>query len=139
MPAFMTILGRVATDPKFRKITDNAGFLSFRIASQRTYRQKQDDGSLKAQSDFFTVDHWVKEDSGLIEHVQKGREIMIQGELENNKYSKDVGGESVTMPAEVVKSKKLFLIGGRPSGSGTSSEHTSAPEGADGSGENLPF
>ncbi len=138
MPAFMTILGRVATDPKFRKITDNAGFLSFRIASQRTYRQKQDDGSLKAQSDFFTVDHWIKEDSGLIEHVQKGREIMIQGELENNKYNKDVGGESVTMPAEVVKSKKLFLIGGRPANSGGSSP-APAPDGADGSGDNLPF
>jgi single-stranded DNA-binding protein len=136
MPTLVQVQGRVASDPQFRKIKEDTGggFLSFRVASQRPRGKKNADGSWENQVDFFTVDHWVKEDSKLVQNLKKGDPVFGAGELHNNHYEKKLdGGSTVKMQAEVIRTSILQRLSSGTKGSSDTVDSTPATD------SDIPF
>jgi single-strand DNA-binding protein len=118
MAARVSILGRLTQDADYREVSDKGGYLRFRIASSRSYTSR--DGERK--TDFFNVSKWVKSGSKLPEILSKGKQVYIDGTLENDNYEKE--GERVYR--DVIKAQDIQLTGSRGS--------TDAEASADGGG-----
>lgn len=77
------IKGRLAADPELKNVETKNGskaVCNFNVAVDRTFGE---------ETDFFRVQVWGKTAEFVEKFFRKGKEILVQGSMENVKYEKD--------------------------------------------------
>jgi single-strand DNA-binding protein len=77
-------IGRLTADPEPIKITDAGPVTSFRIAVPRPKTADR-------EADFFAVEVWQRLAHTCAAHLQKGREVAVEGRLDQRQWRADDG------------------------------------------------
>lgn len=119
--------GRLTADPELRYTPDGKAVASFNLAVDRP--GKKDENS---KADFFRVEAWEKLADIIVQYLQKGSPIIIQGSLRTDSWEKDGERKYIT---KIVANQMRFLPGGKKR-----EESAAAPTGSDSPGdEDVPF
>ena len=87
------IVGRIATDLELKELT-NTSVLNFRIAFDSGYGEKK-------HTIFMAVAMFGKRAESMEKYLSKGREVLIVGKLQENKWEKDgVEQSRITIDAD---------------------------------------
>lgn len=86
------LMGRIASDLELRTLQSGVSVLSFRVAVDRNYQSK--DG--ERQTDFISVTAWRTIAEFISKYFEKGRMILIEGELQTRSYT-DKDGKNNTI------------------------------------------
>lgn len=123
--------GNLVQDPLLRSTPKGTPVCTFRLASNRYYRQ---DTGFEKETSFFDVETWAK----LAEHCytigHKGRGIRVTGRLKQDRWTGQDGKtySRVTIVAEHIAFKPDFSrdagVSGQPGGSSEESEPEALPE-----------
>lgn len=117
------MIGRLTRDPELR-FTAGSGkaVATFTIAVNRGYG--------KDEADFFRVVVWGKQGENCANYLAKGRQVAIQGRLQNNNYETSTGEKRYT--TEIVAHTVEFLgSGNRKEGFGGGFNNTGLPDFSD--------
>lgn len=85
----VTLLGRITNDLELKTTPSGVPVLTFGIAVDRRY---QEQGKEK-KADFFNCVAWRNEAEFISRFWTKGRAILVEGELQNRKYTDKSGTE----------------------------------------------
>lgn len=85
----VTLLGRITNDLELKTTPAGVSVLTFGIAVDRRY---QEQGKEK-KTDFFNCVAWRNEAEFISKFWAKGRAILVEGELQNRKYTDKSGTE----------------------------------------------
>ena len=80
----ITIHGRLTADPELKHTQSQVAYCTFTVAVDRSY--KQGDEKL---TDFFNCIAWRGQAEMIAKYFNKGKEIVVNGEMNNNPYEKD--------------------------------------------------
>ncbi len=126
----ITLVGHVGQDPHCVSFGDTGNkVVKFSIAVKE-YSSKSDE----KKTLWLDVDAWNGLGDRVLEHVTKGRELVVNGRLGISTYYREINGEKVKMTKPVVKLSSFHLCGRRP-GSDQESENEAGPGENNGSGE----
>ena len=113
------LLGRLTRDPEQRTTASGKNVVSFSIAVSRA---TQDD-----QADFFNVTAWEKLGDLVMQYLNKGRRVLVQGRLRQDSWEdKDTGKRQSRI--EVTASDVTFLDGPNGDNSGSAAPKTTKKE-----------
>lgn len=113
----LVITGRVGSDAVFRAFPNGGGVLSFSVATNSGYGDKEK--TLWLRANIFGK----RAEGGLAQYLVKGQEVALSGELSENEYNDKNTGE--TKKSLEINVQNVELIGGRPQGQ----DQTSRPQG----------
>ena len=101
------IEGNLVKDPLIRSTTKGTSICSFRLASNRFYRQ---DTGLEKEVGFFDVEAWAKLAENCYTQGHKGRGVRVVGRLKQDRWSGPDGQprSRVTIVAEHVEFRPEF-------------------------------
>lgn len=130
----VVLIGRLARDPELR-FTAGSGkaVATFTIAVDRGFGRDK-------QADFFRVVVWDKLGELCANYLAKGRQVAVQGRLQNNNYETQSGEKRYT--TEVVASTVQFLDRGNKSERNEDTNDYSNPPGfepIDDDDPDIPF
>ena len=77
------LLGRITNDLEIKTTPSGVSVLTFGIAVERRYQEK----GTEKKTDFFNCVAWRNEAEFISKFWAKGRAILIEGELQNRKYT----------------------------------------------------
>ena len=77
------MLGRICNDLELKTTTSGVTVLTFSIACDRRWQEKGEE----RKADFFNCVAWRNEAEFIAKFWSKGRAILIEGELQNRKYT----------------------------------------------------
>ena len=80
----ITIHGRLTADPELKQTQSGVPFCNFTVAVDRSYKQGDE-----RQTDFFNCIAWRGQAEMIAKYFNKGKEIVVNGEMNNNPYEKD--------------------------------------------------
>lgn len=80
----ITIHGRLTADTELKYTQSQVAYCTFTVAVDRSY--KQGDEKL---TDFFNCIAWRGQAEMIAKYFSKGKEIVVNGEMNNNLYEKD--------------------------------------------------
>lgn len=111
-----TLIGRVGKDPEIKKTTNGSKVANFTIATSESWKDKNT-GEKNEKTMWHNLVVWDERliDGILSKYVHKGDEILIEGQIENRKYT-DTNGVERWITEIVLKSfnsKVLLLSGGK--------------------------
>lgn len=98
----VTLLGRITHDLELKSTANGVPVLSFSVACDRRYQQDKNN----KVSDFFNCIAWRNEADFIAKYWTKGRAILIEGELQNRKYTDKNGIERQV--TEVIVDRACF-------------------------------
>lgn len=122
----VTVIGRLVREPELKKLKDTP-LLNFSIASSN--------GKEKNGSDFFDCQYWGKGAEAISSYLAKGKQVLVQGRLEQHRWEKDGNPQSKI----VIRVESLQLIGRKEEATINYSSITNAPITSSGFDEDLPF
>lgn len=93
------LTGRLTKDPDLRYTQDGTPVTTFRIAVDRTYKNK--DGS--RQADFFTVVAWRERAETIAKYFTKGRKITVVGPQYMREYTDQAGNKRTVYELQLEK------------------------------------
>jgi len=105
------IVGRLGKDPELRYTPSGVGVVNFSVATSE--RRKQDDGSRGEVTTWHNIVAWGKTAEICAEYLTKGREVYIEGRIDNRSYDDKEGNKKYI--SEIVVQNIQFL-GGKSSG-----------------------
>jgi single-strand DNA-binding protein len=117
----LTIVGNLGRDPEMRYLQDGTAVTNLNVATNRKWTD-QATGQPQEETTWFRVSVWGKQAEACNEHLQKGRQVLIEGRLKPDPttggpriYLRNDGtaGASFEMTASTVR----FLGGGNGNGS----------------------
>src|SRR5713226_8883904 len=85
------LIGNATRDAEPRKTKTGKSVTNLRIATNRTY--KTSDGSLKEDTQFFTVLCWGSLAETTAKYVTRGKQLYVEGRLETRKFTDKEGRE----------------------------------------------
>jgi len=133
----ISFVGRVGNDPELKEVGSNS-VLEFRLANDTGFGDRK-------ITNWFRCAYWGKRAQALAPHLQKGKQIFINGELTLRKYTDKEGVERWSPDINV---NQLDFVGGSPSGqsgstgssdAGHSGPAHSAPAPSPETDEDMPF
>lgn len=124
---YVLIFGNLTRDPELRALPSGMSVVSFSIATNRTYKDR--DGKKVDQTEFHNVVVFGRQADSVSKFLKKGSSAMVEGRLQTRSWEKD--GEK-KFRTEVVAERVQF--GPRKDGATTSKE----PEQKDDSGQEAP-
>lgn len=124
------LLGRLGKDPELRYTPSGKAVASFPVATDR--RWTDSNGQKQQQTTWHNIVAWGRTAEVMKEYLSKGREVFIEGRIENRTYDKKDGTKGYA--SEVIVESFSF-VGSRGDSGGDSS---SAPSDADYSQEAPP-
>jgi single-strand DNA-binding protein len=132
------VIGNLGADPEMRYTADGTALTSFRVASSRTYSDRN--GERKEETEWFSVVTWQKLAEQCSQFLQKGRRVYVEGRLQTRSWDTPEGEKRYR--TEVIAERVLFLD---RAGEMPFAEHRDAvPAGGDPGGgdigpEDIPF
>lgn len=131
------LIGRLGKDPELRYTTSGKPVASFSLAT--TNRWSGQDGQRQESTTWHNIVAWGKQAEFCKEYLTKGREIYVEGRIENRSYD-DKDGNKKYISEIVVET--IQFIGNRPAGAGApggdGTEAVPAPSRSS-SDDDLPF
>lgn len=112
------LIGRLTRDPEFKTV-GQASLSNFSIANNRSY---MDNGTRKDVVNYFDCIVWGKLAEILKQYGGKGKQIMVEGRLEQNTWDGQDGKKQSKIRIRV---ENFQLLGGR-----TNSDSVGSPEAA---------
>jgi len=116
------LVGRLGKDPDVRYTSEGTPVADFSLATDETFTDRA--GDKQTHTQWHRVVAWKRLAEICGEHLQKGRQVYIEGSLRSRKWQDREGGERTSF--EVVANRMVML--------GAKAEKASASNGADGSG-----
>lgn len=135
------LLGRLCADPETRYTNSNIAMTRFRIAVNRP--GKHEEGP---EADFFQITAWRKTAEFVGKYFKKGRQILLEGRLQNNNWTDKDGNKRYK--DDIVADQVYFADSKRDNGNTATANQPPAKTGQpEGSGfydmnendEDLPF
>ena len=83
------LMGRICNDLELKTTPSGVSVLSFSVAVDRRYQTDKENKI----TDFFNVVAWRTEAEFIARFFAKGRMILLEGELQNRKYTDKAGAE----------------------------------------------
>lgn len=136
----VTIMGRLTSDPDFRRLTSGIGCASFTLAVDRDHSSKED-GSRDV--DFLDVVAWRSTADFAAKYLVKGRMVAVDGRLQSRNWEDKNGNKRKSV--EIMADRIYFADSNRdnrPSAGTTGTYQPAEPTGfAEVSGDDseLPF
>lgn len=119
------LMGRLTRDPEQRTTGTGKNIASFSIAVDR--------GGQDDQADFFEITAWEKLADLVMQYLQKGRRVLVQGRLRQDSWDDKETGKKRSR-VEVTATDVTFLDG--PNGDGGSDRGSSNNNGSGGGASN---
>lgn len=116
------MMGRLVSDPELRTTPQGVSVCSFRIAVDRRFQQKGEE----KKSDFFNVAAWRQQAEFVNRYFNKGRLILVEGELTTRNYT-DKNGNNATW-YEIVADRISFT--GEKAQGGSYNDYAAVPPSA---------
>ncbi|HOC53561.1 MAG TPA: single-stranded DNA-binding protein [Candidatus Pacearchaeota archaeon] len=88
------LLGRVASDVEKRSTTSGQSVCTFRLATNRIWRDKA--GERKEDSQFHNIVLWGKQAENASQFMSKGSLVLIEGRLQNRSWEDKTGNKRYT-------------------------------------------
>lgn len=105
------IVGRVTADPELRTIASGTHVISFSIATNRNWTDK--DGQKKEETEFHNIVAWGRQADIINQFSKKGSLLMVEGRLQTRSWEGKDGQTRRT--TEVIVER--VQLGPRPAGS----------------------
>lgn len=136
------LIGNLGVDPELRYTPSGKAVTTFRLAT--TDRWKGDDGQQKESTVWHNIVAWGRQAEVMKEYLSKGRQVYIEGRIQNRSYDDKEGNKRYI--SEVVVQNFQFL-GGRDAGAGEPAPSVESPqeapakppEAAGNDDDDLPF
>jgi len=103
------LIGNLGADPEMRYTTTGRPVCNMRIATSRTYTDKN--GDKKTITEWHRIVVWGKQAENCKQYLSKGRQVYVQGSLQTRPWEDREGNKRYT--TEVVAQRVQFLAGGR--------------------------
>jgi single-strand DNA-binding protein len=116
------LIGRVASDPELRSTASGQSVASFRIATNRTWKDAS--GQKKEDAQFHSIVLWGKQAEIASQYLTKGSLVYIEGRLQTRTWDSQNGKRYIT---EIIGEK--FEFGPRSSGAGNAPSERPAASG----------
>ena len=137
------LIGRLGKDPELRYTPGGQAVASFSLATGRTWKDK--DGQKQEQTTWHNIVVWGKQAEIVKEYLAKGREVYIEGRIDNRSYDDKDGNKRYI--SEVVAENVRFIgsRGDQPSSGGTADGNAGGtpppapPSGGAADDDDLPF
>lgn len=100
----VTLSGRLTRDPELRYIPSGTAICNFSIAVNRTYGK---DGDRREETTYIDIVVWQKQAEICAEHLKKGRLVLVEGRLNQQKWEAQDGTKR--SKHEVVANMVYFL------------------------------
>jgi len=134
------LIGRLGKDPELKYTPGGQAVANFSLATNRSW--KGTDGQRKESTTWHNIVVWGKQAETIKEYLSKGREVYIEGRIDNRSYDDKEGNKRYI--SEVVVENFRF-IGSRSDmpnsepASTPSGEQAPSPDSGGGDDEDLPF
>lgn len=89
------IQGRLGSDPELRHTTGGSATCTLTVATSERWRDKTT-GEMKEETEWHRCVFWNKPAEVIAEHMRKGDEIYVEGELKTRKWTDASGVEKYT-------------------------------------------
>jgi single-strand DNA-binding protein len=134
------LIGNLGKDPELKYTPGGSAVANFSLAT--TEKWTGQDGQKNEKTTWHNIVAWGKQAELVKEYLHKGRQVYIEGRIDNRSYDKKDGSGKGYI-SEVIVQNIQFLgsrsdAGGAPSGGGDMPS-TPAPEGQGGGDDDLPF
>ncbi len=86
----LTIVGNLGNDPELRYTPDGTPVTKFSVAVNRRWTTQ--DGGTGEKTTWFRVTAWRKQAEVCAQYLQKGRQVLVEGELEGDQ---ETGGPRI--------------------------------------------
>lgn len=90
MVNYAIIQGNMTADPELRQTQSGLSVLSFSIARTRTFESK---ATGERETDFFDCVAWRKTAEFIAKNFHKGKQIIVEGELQTRSYEDSQGNK----------------------------------------------
>lgn len=111
------IIGRLTANPELKMTQSGLAVTSFSVAVDRRFAKESDE----VKADFFNVVCWRKTAEFVCNYFSKGKEILVEGELQNRSYTANDGSKRTV--TEIVAGNVNF-VGGKNDGALLQSENS---------------
>ena len=105
----IVIKGRLVRDPELRQTGNGTSVCTVDLAVDRPYSKEK-------ETDFFTVVFWRQAAEFVAQYFTKGREMLVQGEMQSRKYEDKEGNNRI---AWEVKADRVEFCGNKSDGGGS--------------------
>ena len=123
----VAVSGRVVKKPELRTVGGNETSVTSISVANNVWNGKEE------EAHFFDVEVWGKQAESCCKFLDKGSQVMVQGDVRQNKWETDKGEKRSKV---YLKANKVsFIFGEKSSGGDTSKSTTKKSEDP----ENLPF
>lgn len=129
----VTLIGNLGNDPELRYTPNGTPYANFRMAVNKRWTGA--DGQNQEKTTWFNISTWRRQAEICVEHLAKGRRVMVLGEIDDARAWMDKDGNpraSVEITAQQVK----FLDS--RNGSNLEAQEAHADSADDASGD-VPF
>ncbi len=99
------LIGRLGADPELRYTPDGKPVCNLSLATNRTYFDKANNQIEKVN--WHRVIAWGRQGELCKEHLAKGRQIYVEGRIENHSYTDKAGERRFT--CEIISHNIIFL------------------------------
>ncbi|MFN3374436.1 MAG: single-stranded DNA-binding protein, partial [Chloroflexus sp.] len=99
------LTGHLGADPEMRYTAQGSAVTTFRVASNRTWRDK--DGNSHEETEWFRIVAWDKLGEICNQYLTKGTRVYIEGRLQTRKWTDRDGQERYT--TEVIAQDMIIL------------------------------
>lgn len=125
----VVIVGRLGREPEMRYTPNGTPVTNFSVAVSRKW--KNQNGELQEKTTWFRVTAWGKLAETCNEYLDKGRMVLVEGEVEASAWMGQDGEPRATLE---LRAQNVRFLGGKSNGG---SEQAEAPAPAE--EDDLPF
>lgn len=87
----VVMVGNLTRDPELKYIPSGTALCKFGIATSKKF--KRGDGTFSEDVCFITVVAWGKRGEVVAEHLKKGSQVLVEGQLKFSTWQDDKGGK----------------------------------------------
>ena len=128
----VTLIGRLGKDPELKYTPSGKAVMSCSLATSERWSDK--DGEKKESTTWHNIVAWGKQAEVMAQYLAKGRQIAVEGRIDNRSYDDKDGNKRYI--SEVVVQNFEFLGGDKKDDAGDKSATKTAAKADD---ADLPF
>ena len=125
------LMGRLTRDPEFRQTTSGIPVCRFSVAINRNYKNRQT-GERVEETDFVECVAWRTSAEFVSRYFNKGKMILVEGQLRNDNYTDNNGVKHYRM--NVMVDNVSFVEGDRQGASQGGGDYAGGQQGGNGGG-----
>jgi len=129
------LIGHLGRDPELRYIESGSAVCNFSLATSESWNDKS--GEKQERTEWHRVVCWEKLAEICAEHLSKGRQVYVEGQLQTRKWEDREGNERYTTE---IKARTVQFLGSKGDApAGEKSQRESDQTGGGDAGGDIPF